>query len=145
MNAKATWTMIDATGTVRCAQSAALSIPLGFGKTLRYRPKAQGPGITWVPSGAGDCHDIALQGISLTVRRAGDAPPDADDQCNPAGHSVRPRADWQLVAGRRALPAARAEGALLAQDAAALCAPGRAAARRLGLGRARAPLPARCA
>jgi hypothetical protein len=98
MNGNATWTMVDQTGTVRCSQTAALSVPLGIGKTLRYSPKLQGKGVAWIPVGAGDCHDIALQAISLTVsqgavtRRLG-----AADQCSPAGNQRVATADWELV------------------------------------------------
>jgi hypothetical protein len=98
VGAKATWTMIDATGTVSCAQSAALSIPLGLGKTLNYKPKVQGPGITWVPSNGGDCHDIAVEGISLTVSQGSVTRRlTADDQCNLSGHQRAATADWELV------------------------------------------------
>jgi hypothetical protein len=98
VGAKATWTMIDATGTVTCAQTAALSIPLGPGKTLSYRPKVQGTGITWVPSNNGDCHDIAVEGISLTVTQGSVTRRlNADDQCNLTGHQRVATPDWELV------------------------------------------------
>jgi hypothetical protein len=97
VNAGATWTMVDATGAV-CAQAAALSVPLGIGATQRYRAKARGAGVAWVPVGAGDCHDIALQGISLTVSQgAVTRRLTAADQCNPAGHQRVATADWELV------------------------------------------------
>jgi hypothetical protein len=98
VNAAATWSMIDDTGTVQCAQTAALSIPLGIGKTLAYRAKAHGAGVSWVPIGAGDCHDIAAQGISLTVSQGGVTRRlSAADQCKPAGRQRVATADWELV------------------------------------------------
>jgi hypothetical protein len=98
-NAAATWTMVDEADTVRCAQTAALSVPLGFGKTLGYRPMAQGTGgIAWVPIAAGDCHDIAMQAISLTVSQgAVKRSLSADDQCHPAGHKSVATPDWELT------------------------------------------------
>jgi hypothetical protein len=94
----ASWTMVDATGTVRCAQTAAVSVPLGNGKTLRYAAKAQKNGITWVALGAGDCHDIALQAISLTVQQGGvTRRVSAADQCNPEGSKRVATRDWELV------------------------------------------------
>jgi hypothetical protein len=115
MNAGASWTLTDATGTVRCAQSAALSVPLGVGKTLRYEPRLRGQGVTWVPVGAGDCHDIAVQGISLTVSQGSVTRRlDADDQCNPAGHKRVVTRDWELVlsGGQFQLHALRAHSSL---------------------------------
>lgn len=98
LNAGASWTLTDATGTVRCAQSTALSVPLGIGKTLRYRPKMQGNGIAWIPVAAGDCHDIAMQGISLTVAQGSVTRRlNAADQCNPAGTARVASRDWELV------------------------------------------------
>ena len=134
-NAAATWTMVDETDTVRCAQTAALSVPLGVGKSLRYRPKAQGSGgITWAPVGAGDCHDIALEAISLTVSQGSATRRlNAADQCHPAGHQRVATGDWELVAGRRPVPPASAQGALVAQDAHALRAAGGKPACRFGL------------
>jgi hypothetical protein len=115
-NAAATWTMVDETNTVRCAQTAALSVPLGFGKSLRYRPKAQGTGgITWAPVGAGDCHDIALQAISLTVSQGSlTRRLNAADQCRPAGHKRVATRDWELVltGGQFHLRALRAHSSL---------------------------------
>ena len=85
MNAGATWTLTDATGTVRCAQSAALSVPLGIGKTLRYRPRLRARASRGFPSAP----------AIATTSRAGHQPDglagsvtrrlDAADQCNPAG------------------------------------------------------------
>jgi hypothetical protein len=98
VNSGATWTMVDESGTVRCSQTAALSVPLGPGKALRYRPKAQGAGIVWLPVGAGDCHDIALQAISLTVSQGSVTRRlNAADQCKPAGHRRVATHDWELV------------------------------------------------
>jgi hypothetical protein len=115
-NAAASWTMVDEADTVRCAQTAALSVPLGFGKTLRYRPKAQGTGgIAWVPVGAGDCHDIALQAISLTVSQgAVKRSLSAADQCHPAGQKRVATADWELTLadGQFHLRALRAHSSL---------------------------------
>ena len=98
VNAAATWAMVDDTGTVRCSQTAALSVPLGIGKTAAYRAKAHGSAISWVPVGVGDCHDIALQGISLTVSQgAVSRRLSAADQCKPAGHQRVATANWELV------------------------------------------------
>ena len=98
LNLNATWTMVDETGTVRCSQTAALSIPLTRGDMLRYRAKPGRNGVTWVAAGAGDCHDIALQPISLTVAQGGVTRHlNADDQCNPAGAKPAGTADWQLA------------------------------------------------
>lgn len=115
MNASASWTLTDATGTVRCAQSTALSVPLGIGKTLRYQPKLQGKGLAWVPVGAGDCHDIAVQGISLTVSQGSVTRRlNAADQCNPAGSARVATRDWELVlsGGQFQLHALRAHSSL---------------------------------
>jgi hypothetical protein len=98
VNAAATWGMVDDTGAVLCAQTAALSVPLGIGKTLTYRAKARSTGVTWLPVGAGDCHDIALQNVSLTVSQGSVSRRlSAADQCNPAGHRRAATADWELV------------------------------------------------
>jgi hypothetical protein len=98
VNAAATWTMADDTAVVRCAQTAALSVPLGAGKTLAFHTKAQVNGVAWVPAGAGDCHDIALEAISLTVTQGSVTRKlSAADQCNPAGHQRAVTPDWELV------------------------------------------------
>jgi hypothetical protein len=98
LNGSASWTLVDATGTVRCAQSATLDVPLGIGKTLRFAAKAQKNGVTWAARGAGDCHDIALQAISLTVQQGGvQRRLTADDQCNPAGSGRIATPDWEIV------------------------------------------------
>lgn len=98
VNAAATWGMVDQTGAVLCGQTAALSVPLGVGKTLSYRARAAGTGITWLPVGAGDCHDIAVQGISLTVSQGGASRRlAAADQCNPAGQKSVGTRDWKLT------------------------------------------------
>jgi hypothetical protein len=98
VNAAATWGMVDDTAAVLCSQTAALSVPLGIGKTLAYRAKARSTGVTWVPVGAGDCHDIAVQAISLTVSQGSVSRHlSAADQCNPAGHQRAATADWELV------------------------------------------------
>jgi hypothetical protein len=98
VNASATWAMIDPTGAVRCAQTAAMSVPLGVGRTLRFRPKVQGTGVAWAPVGAGDCHDIAVQAISLTVSQgAVTRRVNAADQCDPAGHQRVATPDWEIV------------------------------------------------
>jgi hypothetical protein len=98
LNLTATWTMVDETGAVRCNQTAALTIPLARGGMLRYRAKPERNGVTWVASGGGDCHDIALQPISLTVAQGGVTRHlNAGDQCNPAGAKPAGTADWQLA------------------------------------------------
>lgn len=115
VNAAANWAMVDETGTVRCAQTAALSIPLGIGETLKYRAQAGSTGVSWVPVGAGDCHDIALQGISLTVSQGGVSRSlNAADQCNPAGHKRVATRDWELTlsGGRFHLNALRPHSSL---------------------------------
>ncbi len=137
VGAKATWTMVDATGTVSCGQSAALSIPLGFGKTLNYRPKVQGPGITWVPSNGGGCHDIAVEGISLTVTQGSVTRRlTADDQCNLSGHQRAATADWELVVagGRFQLHALKTHSSLKTRLRYALrVGPGRVASGSVSL------------
>ena len=61
-------------------------MPLGVGKNLRYAARVLKNGVAWVATGAGDCHDIALAGISLTVQQGGVARTlSAPDQCHPAG------------------------------------------------------------
>jgi hypothetical protein len=115
VNAAANWAMVDETGTVLCAQTAALSIPLGIGETLKYRAKAGSAGVSWVAVGAGDCHDIALQGISLTVSQGGVSRSlSAADQCNPAGHKRVATRDWELTlsGGRFHLNALRPHSSL---------------------------------
>jgi hypothetical protein len=98
-NAAATWAMIDEAGTARCAQSTALSVPLGSGKELRFHARAVGgSGITWVPVGAGDCHDVALEPISLTVSQGGATRRlGAPDECHPAGDRRIATPDWELT------------------------------------------------
>lgn len=114
--ASATWAMVDAAGTTRCAQSAALSVPLGSGKELRFRAKAEsGSGITWLALGAGDCHDVALEPVSVTVsqggvtRRVG-----ATDECHPLGNRRVATHDWELTlsGGRFHLRALRPHSSL---------------------------------
>jgi hypothetical protein len=101
VNAGATWTMSDDTGTVTCSQSTALKLPLGDGKILRYAARLQTNGVAWVANGAGDCHDIALAPISLTVQQgAVTRRLTASDQCKPAGAARISTPDWQLsIAG----------------------------------------------
>jgi hypothetical protein len=94
----ATWSLVDETGTTRCAQSAAVTVPLGAGKVLRYTAKLQSNGIVWSAIGAGDCHDVALERISLTVQQG----PltrrlNAADQCNPTGAGRVSTPDWELA------------------------------------------------
>ncbi len=103
VNGSATWTLVDDTGTVSCTQSAAVSVPLGDGKTLRFAPHLQKNGVVWAAAGAGDCHDIALQPVSLTVQQgAVTRRLSAPDQCNPAGGKRVSTRDWQLaLAGGR--------------------------------------------
>ena len=99
IHATATWAQADSAGTVTCTQSAALTIPLGAGRILRYTPKAlKDGGIAWTAQGAGDCHDVALQAISLTVRQGGSTRRvSAADQCDPAGTRRAATRNWQLV------------------------------------------------
>jgi hypothetical protein len=98
VNASASWTMVDETGTVSCAQTTALSVPLGFGRLLDFRAKKLSKGITWVPVGAGDCHDVAVEPISLTVTQGSVSRQlRATDQCKPAGHRRAVTRDWELV------------------------------------------------
>jgi hypothetical protein len=98
VNAAATWAMVDPTGTVRCSQTAALNVPLGIGRTLAYRARARSNGVTWVARGAGDCHDVALEGVSLTVSQGSVSRRlRAADQCKLAGPQRVATADWELV------------------------------------------------
>jgi hypothetical protein len=98
MTGSATWSLVDETGTTRCGQTTAVSVPLGAGKTLRYAPKLQKDGVAWSATGAGDCHDIALEPISLTVQQgAVTRRLTAADQCNPAGAKRVSTADWELA------------------------------------------------
>jgi hypothetical protein len=98
VNGNATWSLVDETGTVHCAQALAVSVPLGAGKTLRYTPKLQKNGVAWSATGAGDCHDIALEPISLTVQQgAVTRRLAATDQCKPAGAKRVSTADWELA------------------------------------------------
>jgi hypothetical protein len=98
LHADATWNQVDAEATVTCSQTAAMSVPLGFGKTLRFKPKLLKNGIAWVAAGAGDCHDIAVQTISVTVQQgAVKRQLNAADQCNPAGSRRVSTADWEIV------------------------------------------------
>lgn len=94
----ATWSLVDETGAMRCAQTAAVTIPLGAGKTLRYAAKLQKNGVAWSATGAGDCHEIALEPISLTVQQgAVTRRLTATDQCNPAGAKRVSTPDWELA------------------------------------------------
>jgi hypothetical protein len=99
IHAAATWAQADPAGTATCTQSAALTIPLGAGRILRFKPKAlKNGGIAWTAQGAGDCHDVALQSISLTVRQGGSTRRvSAADQCDPAGTRHAATRNWQLV------------------------------------------------
>jgi hypothetical protein len=115
MTVAATWTLVDETGEVRCSQSASLSIPLARGDMLRYVAKPQRNGVAWVASGAGDCHDVALEPISLTVQQgAVTRHLDAADQCDPAHVKPAATADWKLVlaGGRFELRALTAHSSL---------------------------------
>jgi hypothetical protein len=99
LHADTTWTQTDAGGTATCVQSAALTIPLGAGRILRFAPKALSDGgIAWTAQGAGDCHDVALQAVSLTVQQGGSTRRvGAADQCDPAGTRHAATRNWQLV------------------------------------------------
>lgn len=98
VNGTATWTLIDATGTVHCSQSATVTVPLAVGKTLRFDVKPLKNGVAWTPAGAGDCNDVALQPISLTVQQGGlMRRVIASDQCKPAGVKRASTRDWELV------------------------------------------------
>jgi hypothetical protein len=115
MSMGATWTLVDETGTVRCSQSAVLSIALSRGDLLRYVAKPQRNGVAWVASGAGDCHQAALEPISLTVQQGGVTRRlNAADQCNPSGAKPVATADWQLAlaSGRFELRALTAHSSL---------------------------------
>jgi hypothetical protein len=143
VNAAANWAMVDETGAVRCAQSAALSVPLGAGKTLAFRPKASSTGVSWAPVGAGDCHEIAVQAISLTVSQGGVTRRlSAADQCDPAGHQRVATHDWELVlsGGRFHLNALRPHSSLKVRMRYALrVGPRRVASGSLSLVRAYKP------
>jgi len=94
----ASWSLVDETGTVRCAQTAAVNVPLGAGKLLRYAAKLQKNGVAWSATGAGDCHDVALEPISLTVQQgAVTRRLSAADQCKPAGAKRVSTPDWELA------------------------------------------------
>ncbi len=96
--ASATWALVDQTATMRCGQAVALNVPLGAGKTLRYATKLQKNGVAWSAIGAGDCHDVALEPVSLTVQQgAVTRRLTAPDQCNPAGAKRVSTKDWELV------------------------------------------------
>jgi hypothetical protein len=98
IGANATWALVDATQTVRCGQAAALNVPLGAGKTLSYTTKLQSNGVAWSAIASGDCHDIALQPISMTVQQGGVTRRlTAPDQCNPPGTKRVATPDWELV------------------------------------------------
>jgi hypothetical protein len=98
VTASATWSLVDETGTTRCAQTTALTVPLGAGKILRYAARRQSNGIAWSAIGAGDCHDVALERISLTVQQGAlTRRLTAADQCNPAGTSRVSTPDWELA------------------------------------------------
>jgi hypothetical protein len=97
LNGSATWTLVDETGTVSCTQSTGVSVPLGDGKLLRYAARVQKNGVDWVAPDAGDCHDVALQPVSLTVQQGGVTRRlSAPDQCNPSGSKRVSTRDWQL-------------------------------------------------
>ncbi len=99
VHANATWSEVDQTGTVHCSQTAALTIPLGVGSTMRFKPQSlKGGGVTWVPQGVTDCSGIALQAISLTVQQGGVTRRlSAPDQCNPTGAGSAATPDWRLT------------------------------------------------
>jgi hypothetical protein len=98
MTASASWALIDESATMRCGQAAALSVPLGAGKTLHYQTKLQKNGVAWSAIGAGDCHDVALEPVSLTVQQGGVTRRlSAADQCNPSGAKRVSTKDWELM------------------------------------------------
>jgi hypothetical protein len=133
LNGSASWTLVDATGTARCAQSAALGVPLGIGKALRFAARKRANGIAWTALGAGDCHAVALQPISLTVQQGAVwRRVSAADQCNPAGTARAATRDWELVLtrGRFELHARTAHSSLKARLRYAL----RVGARRVASG-----------
>ncbi len=73
-------------------------MPLGEGKTLRFTPALRKNGVSWVAAGAGDCHDIAVRELTLTVRQgAVTRRLSAPDQCAPAGTRRAGTADWEIV------------------------------------------------
>jgi hypothetical protein len=98
--AGATWLLTDDTASTHCAQSAALSIPIDSGKILRYSAARKHNDITWTPVGAGNCHDAAIDAISLTLRQGGMTRHlTAPDQCHPSGNQHVSTRDWELSVG----------------------------------------------
>ena len=98
--ASATWLMTDDTDSTRCAQSVALSIPTDAGDVLRYSARRSNSGITWSPVGAGNCHDVAIEPVSLTVQQGGVTRRlTAPDQCDPSGAKHASTRDWKLSIG----------------------------------------------
>jgi hypothetical protein len=115
MTGTATWVLADdATGTV-CSQTAALGVPLGAGKTLSFRPTLRKNSVSWAAEGAGDCQDIAVRPLTLTVpqgavtRRLRVA-----DQGAPAADRRAGTADWQIavVGGRFQLHVLKAQSSV---------------------------------
>jgi hypothetical protein len=98
--ANATWLLTDDTETTHCAQSAAMSIPTDSGKILRYSAARENNAITWAPVGAGNCHDVAIEPITLTLRQGGvTRHVTAPDQCEPSGAKHVSTRDWELSIG----------------------------------------------
>ena len=129
----------------RCAQAAAVSVPLGVGKTLRYATKLQKNGVALV----GD------RRRRLSRHRAPADQPDAcsrarvtrrltaTDQCNPAGAKRVSTKDWELVLEeRRVRSCARSRRTRRSRRACATPLRVGLAPRRLGLALARPHLQA---
>jgi hypothetical protein len=116
--ANATWLLTDDAGATHCAQSAALSIPTDSGTILRYSAARGSDGITWTPIGAGNCHDVATQAVTLTLRQSGVTRHlTAPDQCVPKSTAKVGTPDWQLstAGGAFHLTALRARSSLHAR------------------------------
>jgi hypothetical protein len=99
LHASASWSEVDAGGSALCTQTATLTVPTGRGETLRFTPKAlPDGGIAWIGKGAGDCHDIALLAISLTVQQGRVARHlSAPDECAPLGTRHAGTANWRIA------------------------------------------------
>jgi len=119
LHASASWSEVDAGGSALCTQTSTLTVPTGRGATLRFTPKAlPDGGIAWIAKGAGDCHDIALQAMTLTVQQGGVTRHlSAPDECAPAGTRHAGTANWKiaLTGGRFELHALAVHSSLTAK------------------------------